>query len=346
MTDVDAGNNPISVSLSVTNGTLAMISIGTLTFSGDLNDHTKLIFSGTLAAVNAGLSGLTYIPNDGFSGTETFQIVSNDNGHSGAGGPKSTSTSFAIQVLSGGRFQFNTALYGVNENGGTTTITVLRAGGTAGVASVSVGPAGGTATIGASCTTGVDYLSFAHTFTWGNGDFSPRTFAISICNDALVEGDETINLNLGSPTGTGSLGTQSTAVLTIGTDDGPVLLFDAATQEAIALDLVNLTRDPFSLTNPFNMSADQRRRISLFVWQAAPLASNEVGSVTATMRDDEFRVYQLEVEALNPVTAVPGVTQVVVKLPDSIIGAPRDMLVKVTVKGLTTNEAFIHVTAP
>lgn len=346
VTDVDAGNNPISVSLSVTNGTLAMISIGTLTFSGDLNDHTKLIFSGTLAAVNAGLSGLTYIPNDGFSGTETFQIVSNDNGHSGAGGPKSTSTSFAIQVLSGGRFQFNTALYGVNENGGTATITVLRAGGTAGVASVSVGPAGGTATIGASCTTGVDYLSFAHTFTWGNGDFSPRTFAISICNDALVEGDETINLNLGSPTGTGSLGTQSTAVLTIGTDDGPVLLFDAATQEAIALDLVNLTRDPFSLTNPFNMSADQRRRISLFVWQAAPLASNEVGSVTATMRDDEFRVYQLEVEALNPVTAVPGVTQVVVKLPDSIIGAPRDMLVKVTVKGLTTNEAFIHVTAP
>jgi hypothetical protein len=192
----------------------------------------------------------------------------------------------------------------------------------------------------------VDYLSFAHTFTWGNGDFSPRTFTISICNDSLVEGDETINLNLGSPTGTGSLGTQSTAILTIGTDDGPVLLFDAATQEAIALDLVNLTRDPFSLTNPFNMSATQRRRISLFVWQAAPLASNEVASVTASMRDDEFRVYQLEVEALNPVTAVPGVTQVVVKLPDSIIGAPRDMLVKVTVKGLTTNEAFIHVTAP
>jgi hypothetical protein len=125
-----------------------------------------------------------------------------------------------------------------------------------------------------------------------------------------------------------------------------MLLFNEQTQEAIALDLVNNTRDPFSLTNPFNMTADQRRRISLFVWQTAPLGSNEVASVTATARDDEFRVYNLQVEALNPLTAVPGVTQVIVRLPDSIIGAPRDLLVKVTVKGVTTNEAVIHVTAP
>ncbi len=337
----------INVTLTATHGALTMLSKAGLTFSvGDGTDDVTMTFSGTVAAINVALNGFTYIPDDGFSGSATIQIVSNDNGHTGAGGAKTTSTSLFIQVLSGGRFVFNTGTYGVNENGGTATITVLRGGGSAGVASVSVGTANGTATAGSSCTTGVDYLPAVHTFTWNNGDASPRQFTVSICNDAVLEGDETINLQLSSPTGTGSLGTQSTAVLTIGTDDGPVLLFDAATQEAIALDLVNQTRDPFSLTNPFNMSADQHRRISLFVWQTAPLGSNEVASVTATMRDDEFRVYQLPVEALIPVTAVPGVTQVVVRLPDSVIGAPRDMLVKVTVKGLTTNEAFIHVTAP
>ncbi len=346
VTDVDAGNNPINVSLSVSNGTLAMISVGNLTFTGNPADHSTLTFSGTLSAVNAGLSGLTYFPNDGFSGVETFQIVSNDNGHTGAGGAKTASSQFAIQVLSGGRFVFNTEQYGVNESGGTATITVLRGGGNAGTASVTVSAAGGTATAGSSCTTGVDYLPATQTFTWGNGDSSPRTFTVTICNDSLTEGAETIDLTLGSPAGTGSLGTPATAVLTIGTDDGPVLLFNEQTQEAIALDLVNNTSDPFSLTNPFNMTADQRRRISLFVWQTAPLGSNEVAAVTATARDDEFRVYNLEVEALNPLTAVPGVTQVIVRLPDSIIGAPRDLLVKVTVKGLTTNEAFIHVTAP
>lgn len=346
VSDVDAGNNPLTVSISVTNGTLAMITVGQLTFSGDPADHSKLTFTGTLSGINAGLNGLTYIPNEGFSGTDTFQIVSNDNGHTGAGGAKTTSSSFNIQVVSGGRFIFNTSTYGVNENGGTATITVLRSGGSAGVASVTASTIGGTATAGSSCTAGVDYLPAVQTFTWLNGDTSPRTLTVTICNDSVTEGDETIDLLLDSPTGTGSLGTPSTAILTIGADDGPVLLSNPDTQEAIALDLVNLTRDPFSLTNPFNMVADQHRRISLFVWQTAPLGSNEVASVMATMRDDEFRVYQLQVEALNPVLEVPGVTQVVVRLPDSIIGAPRDMLVKVTVKGLTTNEAFVHVTAP
>jgi hypothetical protein len=66
----------------------------------------------------------------------------------------------------------------------------------------------------------------------------------------------------------------------------------------------------------------------------------------ATLRDQEFRTYPMEVEALVPVTTVPGVTQVVVRLPDSIIGAPRPMLVKLTINGLTTNEAFVFVSGP
>lgn len=345
--DVDAGSNAIGVSMTLADGTLTMGSKTGLTFSvGDGTDDTTMTFSGTIAAINAGLNGLTFKPSNGFSGQATIQIVANDNGHSGAGGAKSNSNFFSVHVLSGGRFLFNTSTYGVNENAGTATITVLRAGGSLGIASVSVSAAGGSATPGSSCTSGVDYLPASHTFTWADGDASPRTFTVTICNDSIMEGDETIDLTLGSPTGTGSLGTPSTAVLTIGTDDGPVLLFNPDTIEAIALDLVNLTRDPFSLTNPFNMSSDQRRRISVFVWQTAPLASNEVASVTATLRDQEFRVYQLQVEALHPVPEVPGVTQVVLKLPDSVIGAPRDMLVRVTVKGLTTNEAFVHVTNP
>ena len=347
VTDADAGTNAITMSLSTADGTLTMGSKTGLTFSvGDGTDDATMTFSGTVTAINTGLNGLTYKPANEFSGQATIQVSSNDNGHTGAGGAKSFSTNINPQVLSGGLFVFNTANYGVNENAGTATITVLRSGGTSGVTSVTASTAGGSATAGSSCTTGVDYLPAVHTFTWANGDSSPRTFTVTICNDSLMEGDETVNLTLGSPTGTGSLGDQKTAVLTIGTDDGPVLLFNPDTIEAIALDLVNQTRDPFSLTNPFNLSTDKRRRLSLFVWQAAPLASNEVGSVTAVIRDQEFRFYELEVEAISPVLAVPGVTQVIVKLPESVIGAPRDMLVRVTIKGLTTNDAFVHVTGP
>ena len=347
VSDVDAGNDPITVSLTATDGTVTLSSTAGLTLStGDGTDDVTMSFGGTITAINAALNGMTFKPTTGFSGTATLQIVANDGGHNGDGGAKSTTRTFDILVRSGGRFVFNTATYGVNENAGTATITVLRTGGIAGTASVSYSTSNGTAISGASCSTGVDYLPTSGTFTWTHGDTSVRTFTVTICNDALMEGDETVNLTLSNPTGTGSLGTQSTAVLTIGTDDGPVLLMDNTNQEAIALDLVNLTRDPFSLTNPFNMSADQHRRISLFVWQVEPLTSNDLASVTAVARDTEFRTYPLTVEALVPVAAVPGVTQVVVRLPDSIIGAPREMLVKVTIKGVTTNEAFIFVSGP
>lgn len=347
ISDVDAGNDPISVTLTATDGTVTLASTTGLTLSlGDGSEDVTTSFSGTITAINAALNGMTFKPTTNFSGTATLQIVSNDNGRNGAGGPQTSSRTFNILVRSGGRFSFNTAAYGVNENAGTATITVLRTGGIAGTASVSYATSNGTAVSGASCSSGVDYLPTSGTFTWTHGDTTVRTFTITLCNDASMEGDETINLTLSNPTGTGSLGTQPTAVLTIGTDDGPVLLMDDTNQEAIALDLVTLTRDPFSLTNPFNMSADQRRRISLFVWQTEPLTSNDLALVTAVARDTEFRTYPLQVEALVPVATVPGVTQVVVRLPDSIIGAPREMLVKVTIKGMTTNEAFIFVSGP
>ena len=173
-----------------------------------------------------------------------------------------------------------------------------------------------------------------------------RQFTITICNDGSNEDDETINLTLSNAGGTGSLGTQPTATLTIGNDDEPVLLTEELTDHAIVLDLVTQTRDPFSLTNPFNLGDDQRRRVSLFVWRLGLLPSDTVASVQVVARDDEGRIYDLPVEALNPTATVADVTQVVVRLPDSVIGAPRDLRVKVTLRGPGSNEAFIKIGAP
>lgn len=345
--DVDAGSDPIRVSLTATQGTLTLGSIAGLSFvSGDGTDDGAMTFTGPLTSVNSSLNGLTFKPNTGFSGLATLQIISDDQGHNGAGGAKSATSNLNIQVFSGGRFSFNTASYGVNESGGTATITVLRAGGTAGTATVNYATSNGTATAGATCTSGVDYLPASGTFTWNNGDASVRTFTITICNDGSNEDDETIDLTLDNPGGTGSLGTQPTAAVTIGNDDAPVLLTEELTDHAIALDLVNLTRDPFSLLNPFNTGDDQRRRVSLFVWRLGLLPSDTTASVTVVARDDEGRTYDLPVEALNPTAEVADVTQVVVRLPDSVIGAPRDLKVKVTLRGPGTNEAFIKIAAP
>jgi hypothetical protein len=292
------------------------------------------------------LNGLIFTPNNGFAGLANLQIVADDEGHNGAGGPKTATRNISINVLSGGRLSFNTATYGVNESGTTATITVLRENGSAGSASVNYATSNGTATSGASCTAGVDYIPASGTFTWNSGDVSTRQFTITICNDGSNEDDETINLTLSNATGTGSLGTQPTATLTIGNDDAPVLLTEDLTAHAIALDLVTQTRDPFSLLNPFNLGNDQARRVSLFVWRLGLLPSDTTASVHVTARDDEGRTYDLPVETLSAMAAVGDVTQIVVRLPDSVIGAPRDLRVKVTLRGPGTNEAVISIAAP
>ena len=347
VSDVDAGSDPIRITLTASQGTLTLGSTAGLTFvTGDGVDDSTLTFTAPITASNSALNGLTYKPNSGFSGSASLQIVTDDQGHNGSGGAKSATSNVTIQVFSGGRLSFNNASYSVNESGATATITVLRGGGSAGTATVNYSTSNGTATGGATCGAGVDYVSASGTFTWNNGDTSVRQFNVTICNDGTNEDDETINLTLSDTGGTGSLGTQPTATLTIGNDDVPVLLTEELTTHAIALDLVNLTRDPFSLTSAFNMSGnDQRRRVSLFVWRLGLLPSDTPASVAVVARDDEGRTYDLPVEALSPAT-VDDVTQVVVRLPDSVIGAPRDLFIKVTLRGPSTNEAFIKIAAP
>ena len=349
--DVDAGTDAIRLTLTAANGTLSLGSTTGLAFvEGDGVDDVTMTFTGTIAAINSCLNGLTFKPNPGFTtgsqGVASIQMISNDLGHNGEGGAQTRTTTTNIFVRSGGQLAFNTGVYGVNENGGTATITVLRSTGSAGTATVNYSTSNGTATAGAACTAGVDYLAASGSLTWNSNDSSSKTFTITICNDGSIEENETINLTLSNAGGTASLGTLTAATLTIGDDDGPVLLTQESTLDAIALDLVIQTRDPFSLTNPFNMSSDQRRRISLFVWQLGLLPGDTVANVSVVARDDEGRTYDLPVEALSPLLTVPDVTQVVVRLPDNVIGAPRSLLVKVTLRGASTNEANIRIAAP
>ena len=124
------------------------------------------------------------------------------------------------------------------------------------------------------------------------------------------------------------------------------MLTEENTDHAIALDLVNHTSDPFSVSSPFNLVADQRRRISLFVWRLALRPSESASDLSVFAEDVEGHTYPLTVEFVGAMNTPPLVTQIVVRLPDNVTGAPRDLQVTVQLRGQTTNKGVIKIAAP
>jgi hypothetical protein len=114
-----------------------------------------------------------------------------------------------------GTLQFAQATYSVSEGAGTASIAVTRTGGSTGAASVQCSTiTGGTATAGS------DYTAVAsQTLNWGSGDSTTQFCTIPILQDTLVEGPETVILQLSGATGA-ALGSPATATLTILDDDG------------------------------------------------------------------------------------------------------------------------------
>jgi len=122
---------------------------------------------------------------------------------------------------------------------------------------------------------------------------------------------------------------------------GPVLLTEGNTQRAIALDSVTQIRDPFSLMTALNFSSDQRTRISLFVWQLPLGPGDEASTILVQAEDAQGNLYVLPVEFLGSISSPGEVSQVIVKLPGS--AAAGDMWLTITLKGLSTNRAFITI---
>ena len=128
-----------------------------------------------------------------------------------------------------------------------------------------------------------------------------------------------------------------------------MLLTEEGSDLAIALDTVSLRRDPFTLLTDLMIDDDdKRRRISLFVWRLGLLPTDTAANVSALAEDDIGTPYPLVVESVSPVTVegLSDVTQVVVKLPDNVLGLPRDLFVKVTLRGPSSNRGRIRITTP
>lgn len=110
-------------------------------------------------------------------------------------------------------FEFGTWTY--NEFDGTASIIVLMTGTPSADVSVDFATSNGTAVAGS------DYTAVSGTLTWSPSESGmAKSFTVSILDDSLVEGIETVNLTLSNPINA-TLGSQSTAILNIVDDESP-----------------------------------------------------------------------------------------------------------------------------
>ncbi|MDW7995892.1 MAG: cadherin-like domain-containing protein [Gemmatales bacterium] len=96
--DPDAGSNIVEVQLSVSSGNLVLPTIAGLEFVAGANGDSNMTVRGSLGAINAALSGMTYRPPVDFTGSATLQIQVNDLGNVGSGAPQTANATINLNV--------------------------------------------------------------------------------------------------------------------------------------------------------------------------------------------------------------------------------------------------------
>ena len=99
VSDVDAGNGQLQVSLSVSDGVLNLSTTSGLTFSsGDGSSDASMTFTGTVSNLSNALNGLGYLGNANFNGSDSLSITVSDQGNTGSGGVLTDAETISITV--------------------------------------------------------------------------------------------------------------------------------------------------------------------------------------------------------------------------------------------------------
>ncbi len=248
--DVDAGSASVQVSLSVTNGTLTLSSGAGLAFTtGDGTADTAMVFSGTVANINAALNAMSFNPTGNFNGGALLSITTNDQGNSGSGGALNDADTVAITVDAVNDAPVHTvppaqstnvdvALTFSTANGNRISVADPDAGGNA----VEITLTAGNGTVTLNGTTGL-----AFTVGSGTGD-ATMTFT-----GTLADVNTALDGLVFAPT-TSFIGAASLQVVT--SDQGNVGSGGARTDSDTIAVTVNASTSPNALDDSYNVNED------------------------------------------------------------------------------------------
>ncbi|RZI79930.1 MAG: hypothetical protein EOP38_24035, partial [Rubrivivax sp.] len=163
--DVDAGGSSLRVTLSVAHGTLSLSGLAGLSFiTGDGTLDASMVFTGTVANINAALASMTYVPASDYNGPDTLTLVTSDQGNTGTGGALLASSTIGITVDAVNDAPVNTVPAAQSTNEDTPLVFSVGNGNLISVADVDAGGGSVQVTVsvlhGALSLSGLTGLSF------------------------------------------------------------------------------------------------------------------------------------------------------------------------------------------
>ncbi|MDH1252721.1 Ig-like domain-containing protein [Comamonas thiooxydans] len=285
ISDVDVAGGNLRVTLVGVNGLITLGSTSGLLFlAGDGTFDAIMTFDGSLANINNALAGLSFTPMAGYHGAASLQIITNDQGQSGSGGPQTDTDIISINVE-----QPNPSIVGVSsstsdgsyKSGNTITITVdfsraVDVDTISGVPTLILS-SGGTATY--SGGSGTSTLTFTYIVGAGqnSGDLDYASINALVLNGAVISDafdGRNASLALAAPGSAGSLGANKDIVVdTIApTTTGNAVIFSSDTGSS-SVDLVTKTAaQTISGTLSTNLASGESVQVSLdngFTWATA-----------------------------------------------------------------------------
>jgi Calx-beta domain len=186
--------------MALRNGDTIACTISGSTITAYINGVQKLqVVDSTFSSGNPGIGH--FLQNAaGVNGDYGFTSFTASDGLPGSPSPPPSSA---------GIISLGASSYSVKETAGSVVISALRTGGSSSAVSVGYSTSDGTA------VAGTDYLAVIGNLSWADGDASSKTFSVPILNDAVAEANETFVVRLGTPTGGATVGSPSSATVTI-----------------------------------------------------------------------------------------------------------------------------------
>ena len=126
------------------------------------------------------------------------------------------------------------------------------------------------------------------------------------------------------------------------TNKKPILISQATSTRAIALEAITLKAEPFSPTASWVYAPDNRTRIAIFAMDLELLPGEGANAFTADVQDGNGKIYPLRVEHAGQVPSFPGITMIVLRLADDL-GDVGDVLLRLNLHGMASNRVRVAI---